>query len=59
MPEINKPYAKQEFEKKGFEKGADAIVVTPAHEKRSNIDEIDDPGKKDKRTNYCRVTKIH
>lgn len=44
MPEIEKNY-KQEFEKKQGEHSTPVIVVTEPHSKRSNVDEIEEPGK--------------
>ena len=44
MAKIDKPYGDIGFEKEGYEKGGSAIVGTQPHEKRSNVDDIENPG---------------
>ena len=44
MAKIDKPYGEIGFEKEGYEKGGSAIVGTQPHEKRSNVDDIENAG---------------
>lgn len=44
MAKIDKPYGDIGFEKEGYEKGGSAIVGTQPHEKRSNVDDIENAG---------------
>lgn len=44
MAKIDKPYGDIGFEKEGYEKGGSAIVGTAPHEKRSNVDDIENAG---------------
>ena len=44
MGKINKPYGEIGFQKEGYEKGGTAIVGTQPHEKRSNVDDIENAG---------------
>ena len=44
MAKIDKPYGDIGFEKEGYEKGGSAIVGTQPHEKRLNVDDIENAG---------------